>query len=429
MSVAADFSGRDGFFASFGGEHQYISQEFYNAVLDTTTMDVIETWQLTSDKINDFIFKTNLGYNHQDYRSKSRIMGDMELSGDRFLARSEGFYQLGGYDNRLKLFGKFESRSPMGDNDNRTEAYRYFQTHLSGQKRLSHRISVDFKTGFEHVSFDKNAAVADSSDSLLSWPVFYSYDYSLLSTRLGGVFTLSEFTSELAWRAGYNHREVPDSGAADYDQYRGAIEYNYSSLGGVLSLEGELEFRNYMQPEKADDFLALIFRGRGTKTLADRVELETSLQTDWYRYRQPDFVNRDYLLVRGEIGELTRLDGWGLGPLFRLESRREKALSENEIASVSESFDQWEAGLKTEFFNLATLFFDGEVTYGSRDYRETGGYLTSYDFWSISLIGNYAISRNLSFNLMFDGLFEKHQIREDDANIYLLSLGVNARIH
>jgi len=429
VSVAANFSDRNGFSASFGGDYQYISQEFYNAVLDTTTIDFIETWQLNIDKINDFIFKTGLGYNYQKSVSKFNIIGDLELSGDRILGRTEGYYQLGDYNNRLKLFGKFESKSPSGGDDNRIEKYRYFQTYLNGRKRLSRPVSINFKTAFEQISFGgKPAAVVDSSDSLFGIPTFYSYDYSIISGWVGGDFILSEFTSELAWRAGYNHREVPDSGEACYDQYRFGLEYSYSSLNGTFSLEGEMEVRDYLQPLGADDFGALIFRGRASRTYGDRVELGGNFQSDWYRYNRPDIVNRDCLLIRGEVNETTRLNGFGWGPLVRLEYRREKALTDNEIESFPEGYDQWEAGIHTEFLNRVALFFNGEVTYGRRDYPEASGFQTSYNFWSVSLLADYSLFRNLSFNLMFDGSFEGHELREDNTNLYLLSLGVTARI-
>lgn len=429
MPVAADLSGRNGLSAAFGGEYQYISQEYYNAVLDTTTVDVIEVWQLNADKIDDFIFKTNLGYDFQNRVRKISIMGDLELSDDRILGRAEGFLQLGGYENRLKLFGKFESKSPSADNDNRVEEYDYFQVYLGGKKRLGAPVNVTFRTGFEKVSFGPRPSPAvDTSDSVFDYSAFYSYDYYMLSGRLGGDFILSEFVSELSWRFGYNHREVPDSGEADYDQYRFGLEYNYSGLPGIFSLEGEIEFRDYMQPEKADDFGALVFRGRASRSLGNKVELGGNLQSDWYWYRRPDVVNRDYLLVRGEINETTRLNGFGWGPLIRLEYRQENSLPNNEIELFSEGYGQWEAGIHADFFNRLALFLNGEITYGSRNYREEGGFLTSYRFWSVGLIANYSLFRNVSLNLIFDGHFEGHEIREDDTNLYLLSLGVTARI-
>lgn len=428
ISAAADISGNKGFFASFGGDYQYISQEYYNSILETANFDTIETWQLDQDEINDFIFRTNLGYDFRNLTNRLNILADFELSGDRLLGRSEGYFRLGGYDNNLKIFGKFESKSPSGDNENRIEEYTYYQTYLSGRKKLGKQVSLFFKSGYELIAFSGETEDAVADDGLATFKVFPNYDYSLLTGWVGGDFSLSEFTSEFSWRAGYGHRGVPDSAEAEYDQYRFDIEYNYFDFRGNINLQGEMEVRDYNQPQGRDDFSVFGFRGRYNRALSDRFEAGLFLLSDVYRYENPDVVNRNYALIRGELKGTLSINGFGWGPLTRLEYRNEEAMENVDFESFTGIYTQWEAGLHAEFLNKKALFFDGEATYGQRNYREEAGFLTSYDFWSVSFIANYSLFKNISLSFMFDGSFESHQVRENDTNLYLLSIGVNARI-
>ncbi len=430
LSVAADFSGQKRFSAAFGGEYQFISQEYYlqdyEATLDTTNIDQIEIWKLDKDEINDFIFRTNLGYNFRAPSKRVNLLADIEFSGDRLIGRSEGSFRLGDYDNNLRLFGKFESKSPTGDNDTRIEEYTYYQTGLSGRRRLTDRVSLEFRAGFENVSFageNDDSVLVD--DSLIN--KFSNFDYSIFSAAIGGEFTISEFVSALTWRGGWKYRAVPDSTRAEYDQYRFDLGYTYFSLKTIISLDGEVEFRDYAQPNDTNDFSAITIKGRFSHNISDRFQAGMLLATDIYSYKKTDIINRDYTRYIAEAKGIYSLNGFGLGPLLRLESRSEAAVKDDIIDDFSETYSQWEAGIQAEFLDTRALFLDSELTYGRRNYREGEGFLSSYNLWSVSFLASYSIFKNLSVDGMFDGTFESHSDRNDDSNLYLLSIGVTAR--
>ena len=426
ISVAADFSGQRGFSAAFGGEYQFISQEYYNAILDTTNVDPIEVWRLDQDQINDFIFRTNLGYNYKTPTKGGYLLADMELSGDRLIGRSEGSFLLGNYNNNLKLLGKFETKSANGNTDYRVEEFTYYQAVLSGRRRLSDPVSLEFKTGFENVTFsDKNSVDDGGGDSLVA--TFLNFDYSLFSTAFGGEFTLSEFVSSLTWRAGWTYRAVPDSAAAEYDRFRLDLGYHYFSFKTVISLEGGVEFRNYAQPDGRDDFTEFAMRGRLSRDFDDRYRAGVLLSTDLYRYRSADVINRDYTRFVVEVNGAYRHNGLGAGPVLRWEERSEGALEDDIIESFSESYSQKEAGIQAEFLDTRALFMDAELTYGRRNYHEGEGLLSSYNLWSISLLASCSIFKNISVDGMFDGTLERHSEESDNANLFLLSIGVTAR--
>jgi hypothetical protein len=427
--VAADFSNKNGFWAGGGSEYQYISQEYFNVVFDTISLDIIETWRLDKDEINDFIFRTNLGYNLRNRSGRINLLADLEVSGDRLLGRSEGWGQIGGYENNLKIFGKFESKSPKNGSDYRVEQYNYYQAYLGGRKKLARPIGASFKVGHEIISFSNDRPdPAAEKDTLVNSRIFPNYDYSLFSSWIGFDLSLSELTSELTCRAGYNRRSVPDSTKAGYEQYRFDLGYSYIGLGGIINLTGEIEIRDYNQPSDQDDFTVFGLQGYSTRSLGDRFELALTILSDFYQYKNPDFVNRDYLLIRNQLESTLKFGQLGWGPLIRLEFRNEWEPEDLEFGSFAETYNQWELGGHTNLFSLQTFFLNGEVTFGERNYREETDILSSYNFWSVSVLANYSIIKNLSINFMFDGTFESHQIREDDTSLSLLSVGVTARI-
>jgi hypothetical protein len=426
MSVAADFSGNKGFSAAVGGEYQYITQQYYSSILDTTTVDVLEVWQLAQDEINDFILKTDLRYDLQNSDHRLNLLADFQLSNDRRLGRTEAYYRFGEYDNNLKVSGKFESKAPTSDDDYRIEEYNYFETWLGGRKRLNRSFSLNFKTGYESISFADQPT--DSAESLAVTPIFSYFDYSMFSGWIGGDLAISEFGRELSWRLGYRRRHVPDSTLAGYNQTRVEVEYIDFGPRLNISLNGDFEARDYFQPDGRDDFWAFNFRGSLSHTVGRHYEIGGNIQTDLYRYSVPDIINRNYTLYRGEVNGTMRLDGFGWGPLLRLEYRNEEAGLDEDLGAFSETYSQWEMGLQADFLNRRAIFFNGEVTYGRRSYSQGESFLSSYNIWSVALLANYSPFKNLSFNLMLDGSFESHDSQSDDTDLLLLSFGVTARI-
>jgi hypothetical protein len=221
---------------------------------------------------------------------------------------------------------------------------------------------------------------------------------------------------------------VPDSAEAEYDQYRFDLEYVYFSLAGNLSLQGEVEFRDYAQPSGRDDFTAFGFTGRFGRPLSNRLEAGLVLWVDIYRYKNPDIVNRNYAHIRGEVEGIVRVNGFGWGPLVKTEIRDEKAVDDYVFDNFNESYRQWEVGIRAEYLTRRELYFDGEATYGRRDYTGGSSILSSYNLWTVSCIAGYSIMKNISLNLMFDGSLERHKLTEENTDLYLFSAGVTARI-
>lgn len=417
-------------------EYQQISQEFYDPsynTFDTTTIDIIETWNLSWDRIEDFIFRTNLKYRLVGLTNRLDLLGNFELSGDRLLGRAEGYYRIGDYYNNLKLFGKFENKTAQGDPEDSDQGYNYFQTWIRGNRRLTKSVTVFGRVGFESIGFESlPEIVVDSSESnLTTLPRgYYNFDYSIISGRVGGNIALSDFSQRLDWRAEFSHREVPDSAEANYDRYIFGLDYSYLGLSGYFNLEAEGSLKDYLQPGGGRDFYSFTSSLRGQRSLGSRFKLATVLQLNAYQYKVPDLIYNDYSLVRWEISAPVDIKGWETGPLVRSEYRNEAPTE-----SYSEEFRQWELGLVSDYFGLnglsgsggGSLILTGELTFGKREYLFGGDILSSYQFVSTSVMAGWSISEHLRIDLLFDGSFETHDRAVDDSNLYLLSVGVSTR--
>lgn len=427
--AAADFSDENGFSIIAGCEYQLISQEYYNAVIDTISLDIIETWRFDRQEIDDFIFRTNVGYKWRRSANRLGFLANLEVSGDRVLGRGEGSWQTGNYDRKLEIFSKVESRSPYNGNVDRVDEYNFFQTQVKAATKLASAVRVNGRAGCETVVFPGELfSQPGDTGSIGSEGIFPNYDYSILSARVGGDFLLSEFSNELSWSLDVNHRIVPDSALANYDRLRVELEYAYIGLWGFFNLLGEVELKDYAQPDGYDDFVNFGFNGRANRGFGDRLELGATVWYDLYRFDRVDVVNRNHSIVRGELKGSYEVSGVSMGPMARGEFRREEEIEAGSVVYFSESYDQWELGTHVEFFGVGSVFFNAEATYGARNYRGSSTILTSYDLVSASLIGNVSICRNFSVSAIFDGNFEYHRVKEDNSNLYLLSISVNARI-
>ena len=117
-----------------------------------------------------------------------------------------------------------------------------------------------------------------------------------------------------------------------------------------------------------------------------------------------------------------RIKAVNVGPLVRLEIREE-----TKYESTSDSYTQWEVGALASVVNTSTIFLDIELSYGQRDYYDNQTFLTSYNFISSSLIADFVVYDRISASIIFDGNFESHSLTENNSNLYLLTVGLNAR--
>ncbi len=426
---AADLLDNRGFSAKVGGEYQLISQEYYRVITDTVTVDLIETWQLDRDKIDDFIFKTDLGYKYRDDRNRFDISTDLEVSGERFLGRADAVYRFGNNDHSTKMAATVESRAPYGDGDNRQEGYNHLLGYLRTDHMLGAKFGLNARIGYNWVGFSESVEASGAGDTdFVSSNIFPSYDYGIFTGSLGGVLLFSEFGHDLSWQAVFRNRKVPDSSLADYDSYRLEVNYNNIGLDGYAAITGYIEAKDYARADDEDDYSAVELTGLASRSLGARWEGAFYFLADAYWYDRPDVVHRDYRLLRGELRSSYQVDGVGAGPMVRLEFRHENTSPDSSLDYFSDTYTQWEIGAHAEMLEIRRLYFAAELTIGRRDYGNEVEALTSYRLVSPSLVATYSLNDRFSVNILFDGVFERHDRVEDNTTLYLLTVGVSARL-
>ncbi len=420
-AAASEMSQQPGLSFSGGIEYQLITQEYYNAIVDTSTLDPIEIWTLAKDEINDLFFRTNFNYSGQLTNKSFGFCGDLEVSDERLLGMVESHLIIGNHRDYVNLSGKYENKSIFEDSLSENDEYDYFQGYLKARKGVGKTFGIEFKTGFETVIFKQPPAII-SGNGIISYFNIYNYDYSIISARLGGDLVSDDLSRNFYWFGHYQRRLVPDSSSAEYNDFRFLTEYTGIGLEGFLNIESELQLKDYNRSDDASDFIAAFVRNHFSGSLDSGIEAELGLTFENYWYPLNDFANQDYRLIRAELKVSQQIRYLNLGPLVRVEFKGEKSFE-----GVSESYGQWELGGAFSFLNLGSLFFDGEATYGQRSYRDQAASLTSFDFISVSLIADYSIFKGFSANLIFDGDFEKHGLTQNDTRLYLLTASVSAR--
>jgi hypothetical protein len=425
---AADLLHDRGFSLSVGGEYQLISQEYYQVDYDTVTVDLIETWQLDRDEIDDYIFKTDLGYKYRTDHNRFDLWTDLEVSGKRFLGRGDIVYRFGNNGHNAKMSMSVESKAPYGDEESRLEGYNHLLGYLRTDHKIGRKFGVNAKVGYDWISFAEKVESATTGDTdFVSNTIFPYYDYAIFSGSVGGVFLFSEFGHDLTWQAVYRNRQVPDSSLADYDSYRFELNYNNIGLNGYATLTGYIEAKDYTRPGDEDDYSAVELTGIASRSLGEKWEGAAYFWIDAYWYDRIDVVHRNYGLFRGELKSSYRLNGVGLGPLARLEYRSEGSSTDASTDYFSDAYTQWEIGAHADMLDIRRLFFMAELALGYRNYAAESDILTSYRVVSPSLVATYSLSKRLSLTVLFDGVFERHERVEDNSTLYLLTVGLSAR--
>jgi len=409
----------NGLSGAVGFEYQLITQEYQDAIYDTISVDPIE-YRKTSDEIDDLFLKTNLSYRFRDPKNLFNLKTDMELSADRLIGRAESSYRLGNYNNNLMLAGLFENKTRYGNDEEYDEGYNSIEGYIKSNHTLSSRLRLMLKAGAETVIFNNNGQVV--SEDSITQSLYSSFDYTLITVTASNELSLNGFSDQLYWNIGYIRRYVPDSTEADYGHVRLNLEFTSFWTDGYISLFSELDFKDYNRSDKTDDYSALNLNGRLNQKLNNELTLGVGSFLDVYSFTLQDIVNRNYALFRGDVRLTRAIGASALGPIIKMEFRREE-----ELEDLPENYSEFAGGIVFESLSGRDLFMDAEVLGGRRSYRDDYTILSSYTYFSSSLIASYRFWRQTSLNVLFDGTFEFHDLSENDTNLYLVSIGLTSR--
>lgn len=415
---------------SSGVEYQLISQEFYSSIVDTAHIDLLENWALTQDKFDEFIFKTDLRYRYKSESKRLNLATDVELSRKRWISRAESFYQMGNLSKGLRLYAKFENKSSFEDDSYYNQGYRLIQTNLRGICPLTSQISIGIRPKFEYVYFKKlNSPAEFLTDQSGSVSTFQNKDYNIAGAELFGDIKLSEFSRVIDWSVSYNHRDVPDSILAAYNQFLFRLGYSSFGYQGSFILETSFELKDYAQFNNREDFTAFELSAVANRNLGEKYEGGFIMQFNSYGYKSPDIIYRDHYRIRPEIRLIRKIGNWGIGPEFIFECYSESLTEDyNSLSGLkNENYSHWEAGILVNYMNFNDIFLNSGISLGERYYPDDLIILSSYSLISGTIMADISITGNISINLNADFNFERHEVKEDNMTLYLLSASINSR--
>ncbi len=429
-AIQAQWFEKNGFSFIAGAEYQVISQEFYDAIIDTSSIDAIEQWVLSDDNIEEVTGKTTIQYRLQDPRKRFKISNDFELSKDKFIGRGEGEILLGNYSEYVKLNSRVEYKSSFDDSNSGSLGYTNIYSYLQGKKRLSGKLTVGARITGDIITFNGDQSI----DTLLfdtlenELRLYNEYDYSIVSGLVTGEILFSEFGRSLIWEIGGVHRFVPDSAGAEYNQYLTRLSYNGFGAAGYVALESDMEYKDYAQPGNQDDYLLFGLKSRIGYSLSENFEFKINSGIDYYSYRETDVVNRNSLRLRFDVTGLRRIGDWNAGPQILLETYSEESIEDSEGTEYSEDYIQWELGGRADLLSGGRFFADVSASAGHRSYTGKDIIISSYNLVSLSAMTGITFYRQTSLTIFFDGSFEYHDLKEDNSNLFLLSISVTSRL-
>ncbi len=382
-----------------GVGYDFISQEYY---LDSARYDpdsTINIALLKRDYLDDKKGLLYLKY-HPDNGGRQNLEIGWEQTPDIYRALGWGHFTVSGSRSRLESDFHFERKNRIDGASEAGEEFLVADGRLAWRQNWSDKVESKTRIFGETVSFD-------STGGLL-------YDY----TRFGGDLTVNISNRRFdTWSVtgGIEKRIVRDSAVLDYFIWRGSGNY-LGSLGSVfLSAQVGLEWKKYNWDDDRDNYLFYSGDFYARIPLGTTLFLRPSGIFEYFNFEIEDYFSNDYyrlrpaLVLEKELGSLTL----SAGP---------KA----EFFSVRTDYDDddfFEAGLSAgaDYYGAERLFLIFENQLGKRHYTNRPEFYSDFWYDRLSLIGNLKIWRALSFELLFSGEWEWHEIAADDARLYLIS--------
>lgn len=381
--------------------YDFISQEyFYDSLRFDGGLDSVKLNLLKREYLDDKKGLVYFKYAPSEYGHSLAEIG-WEQTPENFRAVGWGKLRTGNdtlallAESRLEIKKRYDGPAEPG------EDLGVFSGRLGVNVRLSDRIRAQATAYLEKVVFD-------SLDS-------YIYNYH----RFGGKWDFSWFSANydnVFGTLGFEKRTVPDSAFLDYNLLRGGLGYMGSFIGGRLSTEAALEFKNYAAPEDQNDYWYLTASMRQRQPVAGKVNILAKANLEYFNYKSSEFINDDYALAETDLlaewttGDLT----FAVGPGF-------------EIMSLESGFDddndylEYRLNAEIDYYSYGQvmLLFENEI--GRRSYPNQPEFYSDFTFERVSLIGNVAIWKALALDIIFSSEWQWHALDADDNRIYLLS--------
>jgi len=355
--------------------------------------------------ISSFKGLVNLSYKPLKGR-KLELRGNYEQADDFLKTRAYGGFRPKFGLWQLDIAGDIETRSVTGDSTDFGESYWRMDMRTKLKCPISSSMKAYVQGRAEKVDFAAGSQI--------------SYDYSLLSGKLGLEKTMADFTY-LQANFSLSKRKVPTS--SDLDYLAAGLNLYFTGLypGGEFDVAASVISKDYDLANNDRDYCRMLLDGRGKLYLASTVFTKPMLELEQTYFDPDDPINNNY--GRRELALLagfeTYLLSLAVGP--RAEHFGRDGSDELLDETYLEIGGRLDFSIQTDFKKAMQLFliFDGEA--GRRDYKYPGDFLSDFYFQRLDLIGTLFLSPNLTFNLLTSAEWEWHELEQDDSRLYLVS--------
>lgn len=399
LSLAADLS------IQCGVGYDLLSQEYFEGSESSLVEDTLEAWSRHIEYVSSLKGLVNLTYKPLKGR-KLELRGNYEQADDFWKTRAYGDFRPSFGPWQLDISGNLETRSVTDDSTDFGDSYWRMDLRTKLKRPVSSSMKAYVQGRAEKVDFATGSQL--------------SYDYSLLSGKLGFEKTLANF-SYLQADFSLSKRKVPTS--SDLDYIAECLNLYFTGLypTGEFDVTVSATNKDYNQPENEGDYRLLQLDGRSKLYLASSVFAKPMLELDQTYFDPDDSINGNY--GRRELALLagfeTDLLSLAVGPQAEQFSRdgSDELLNETYL----EVGGRLDFSIQTDFKKAVQLFsiLDGEA--GRRDYEYPGEFLSDFYFQRLDLIGTLFLGPNLTFNLLTSVEWEWHESEQDNSSLYLIS--------
>lgn len=399
----------DNFDFSIGFGYDQISQGYYLTIIDTLAIDEdsITTLKQTSEEINALRIKTSVDWTHRVGKESEINVNNLSLLSDDDLRDNlELSYKIGS----LTLKDHIDVRAVW--NVDAASATGYVTNSLTGKlrPRIGNGMYLVAKNSFDVVRYN-------GSDE-------FSFDYNYNRFSLG-IEREFGWTDLIALTYRNDQRVVSDSTRLNYSRHRILFDFNWSpSYTFSVYLNNEVMRILSNKENNYDDGWENYLETELTVRPSLNWKFDIENRFEYAVFDSQDFVNFDYLYNTSEL-TVSHFPSTDL----ELFVKPSAAI----FWSRYEEFrDQDYHQLAVEYgFDLSIgdrLWVDTSHKFGRRDYSgDMSGFYTDYILNQFNLLGDLKIYGGLSLNSIVSIDWENHDLREDDNNLSLISVGLDYR--
>jgi len=390
---------------TIGTGYDYFSSDYYLLTTDTLaiTVDSLESLKRSSDATKELFLIGQIDYKYK-LSNSARIESYSRASISDHLFR--GNIDLNLNLGALRLENYFNLRN-SDESETTGQDYLINQTTLRFHPHLGSGIYLRIKNAFEFTRYDNPEGY------------FYNYNYNKLNLALEKDYG---FDGQVSLGYRIDNKIVSDSTRLEYDRHVILLYAEYSP-GYTFSfrLDNEYYIKDSKKEDNLDDEklenLELTINYRPSSI----IDVKYYGQFEYTAYDTQDLAFFDQYYFKNKISialSLTPELELSLTPHFR-------TLRAVDSVNCNQDFTEFSIEPGLQYMLGTSLWLDLSYEFGRRNYpHQSEGTLTDHSVNRLNFLFNAGIGNHLSLNLISAVDWERHDLKEDNTTLYLISSSI-----